>query len=276
MPNMTIEKLSETVGAEIRGVDVDRLLHDDSLPAQLLESLDANGVLLFRQMHLDDQVQVQFCKRLGPVVAVPSHPIPEISVISLDPAKTPVAEYLKGAFDWHIDGTTDEIPNMATVMSAKVINVEDGGTEFASTYAAYDDLTDAEKDRFAGLQVLHSFEAHQRRRNPNPTPEQEAYMKSRPRREHPLVWRHQNGRCSLVLGATVDHVVGMNHGDGRTLLQDLLDRATRPQRVYRHDWIVGDLIIWDNRGLLHRACPYEATSSRELHRTTLVGDEPIQ
>jgi alpha-ketoglutarate-dependent taurine dioxygenase len=279
MGSLTIEMLGDRVGAEIHGIDKDRLLGDDDLPSQLLDALEEHGVLLFRQMHIDDDTQVRFSRRLGPVVAVPSHPIPEISVISLDPAKTPVAEYLKGAFDWHIDGTTndsDNIPNMAGVMSAKVITAEDGGTEFASTYAAYDDLGEKEKSRFAGLQVHHSIYASQRRRLVDPTAEQEAFLKSRPQRDHPLVWKHRDGKCSLVLGASADYVVDMDLDEGRNLLEGLLDRATRPQNVYHHDWTVGDLVIWNNRGLLHRACPYEETSPRELHRTTIQGDEPIQ
>jgi alpha-ketoglutarate-dependent taurine dioxygenase len=279
MPSVTIQNLSDSVGAEICGVDEDRLLHDQDLPRLLLRALDSHGVLLFRGMHLDDHGQVEFSRRLGPLVAVPSHPIPELSVISLDPAKTPVAEYLKGAFDWHIDGTTnadDDIPNMAGVMSAKVITADDGGTEFASTYAAYEDLSEEEKKGFARLRVLHSIHASQRRRLVNPSAEQEAYLKSRPQREHPLVWKHRNGRCSLVLGASADYVVDMDLNEGRDLLQELLDRATRPEQVYHHDWTVGDLLVWDNRGLLHRACLYEETSPRELHRTTIMGDEPIQ
>jgi alpha-ketoglutarate-dependent sulfate ester dioxygenase len=279
MGSLTIEMLSQSVGAEIGGVDQDRLLHDEDLPPQLLGALERYGVLLFRNMEIEDDTQVQFSKRLGPVVAFPSHPIPEISIISLDPTKNRVTEYLKGAFDWHIDGTTndnDDIPNMAGVMSAKVITAEDGGTEFASTYAAYDDLTEEEKKRFAGVRVHHSIYASQRRRLKNPTPEQEAFLKSRPQREHPLVWKHRDGKCSLVMGASADYVVGMDVDEGRSLLEELLDRATRPEQVYHHDWAVGDLLIWDNRGLLHRACHYEETSPRELHRTTIQGDEPIR
>ena len=80
-----------------------------------------------------------------------------------------------------------------------------------------------------------------------------------PAKEHPLVWTHQSGRRSLVLGATTSHVVGMDVDEGRALLDDLLARATTPDRVYRHEWTVGDMVIWDNRGVLHRACPYDPT-----------------
>jgi len=79
-----------------------------------------------------------------------------------------------------------------------------------------------------------------------------------------------------VLGATTDHVVGMSREDGRALLDDLLARATVPERVYRHQWQVGDLVLWDNRGVLHRACRYDPSSPRDMHRTTFSGDEPIQ
>jgi alpha-ketoglutarate-dependent taurine dioxygenase len=90
------------------------------------------------------------------------------------------------------------------------------------------------------------------------------------------VWKHQTGRSSLVLGATADHIEDMDLEEGRSLLADLLARSTTPDRVYRHTWSVGDLVIWDNRGVLHRACPYDATSPRDMHRCTLAGDEPIQ
>ena len=76
--------------------------------------------------------------------------------------------------------------------------------------------------------------------------------------------------------ATADHVVGMDLDEGRSLLAVLLDRATTPDRVYRHEWSVGDLIIWDNTGVMHRVQPYDASSAREMHRTTMSGDEPIQ
>ena len=109
----------------------------------------------------------------------------------------------------------------------------------------------------------------------DPTPEQLGNWRLRRPREHPLVWQRRTGRKSLVLGSTADYVVDMDLEEGRALLADLVRRATRPERVARHDWTVGDMVIWDNTGVLHRVTGHDPTSSRELHRATLVGDEPV-
>ena len=137
-------------------------------------------------------------------------------------------------------------------------------------------LTDDEKERLASVRVVHTIEASQRTANPDPSPEEVALWRRRPPKEHPLVWEHRSGRRSLVLGATTAEVVGMGPEEGRAFLDDLLARATKPENVYRHEWSVGDVVIWDNRGVLHRALPYDSTSPRDMHRTTFAGDEPIQ
>jgi alpha-ketoglutarate-dependent taurine dioxygenase len=280
MATATITKVGDSVGAEVTGVDVDRLLTEEALPGTILDALEENGVLLFRGLHLDPETQVAFCRRLGEVDMSPGHhPVPGIYRVTLDVSKNPVADYLRGTFDWHIDGCTpigDEPPQKATLLSAQEVAEDGGETEFAGTYAAYDNLTDDEKERFSSLRVVHTLEASQRLVTPDPTPEEVARWRQRPAHVHPLVWRHKSGRRSLVIGATTSHVVGMSTEDGRKLLDELLDRATAPELVYRHEWEVGDTVIWDNRGVLHRALRYDLTSSREMLRTTLLGDEPIQ
>jgi len=277
MPVPTTEELTDTVGVRVGGVDRDALLQDDDLPAWVLETLDANGVLVFPQLGLDDEAHVAFSKRLGRVETFKlNRELPELVRISLDPAKTPLAAYFKGTFTWHIDGMTEDVPIMATLLAAHAVATSGGETEFASTYQAYDDLTDDEKERFESLRVVHSFEASQRTQIPDPTPEQVADWRKRPSKVHTLVWTHDSGRKSLVLGATASHVEGWDEDEGRAFLDDLLARATRPERVYRHEWTVGDLVIWDNCGVVHRACPYDTTSPRDMHRTTLYGQEAVK
>ena len=280
-PNtLTVEPLADTVGAEVLDVDADRLAGDDGLAAAVLGALEANGVLVFRGLDLDPEAQVAFCRLLGAVdCSSPNHPVEGIYLVSLDKTRNKSAEYLHATFHWHIDGCTpegDECPQMATVLSAKAVADRGGETEFASTYAAYDDLADHEQVRFGPLRVLHTLEASQRKVHPDPTDEQLAWWRRRKTSVHPLVWTHRDGRRSLVLGASADHVVDLDVDEGRALLDDLLARATRPERVYRHSWSVGDTVIWDNRGVLHRAVPYAAGSPREMLRTTVLGDEPIQ
>jgi alpha-ketoglutarate-dependent taurine dioxygenase len=276
MSAVATRPLAGTVGAEVVGLDCEQLMKDDELPAAVMEALEQNGVLVFRELHIDDETQVAFSKRLDDVgKSEPAAP-PSIYMVSLDPAKSRTAEYTKGTFYWHIDGAQDDVPTKATTLSAKFISTTGGETEFASTYAAYDDLSDEEKARVDGLRVLHSFEASQRLVHPDPTPEELAGWREKPDKVHPLVWRHRSGRRSLVIGVTADHVVGLDLEEGRTLLADLLERATTPDRVYRHRWSVGDLVIWDNTGVMHRVEPYDPSSAREMHRTTMSGDEPIQ
>ncbi|MEV0111376.1 TauD/TfdA dioxygenase family protein [Nocardia sp. NPDC001965] len=280
MTTVTVEKLNHEIGAEVAGLDADRMASDDTVPGLVLDALEANGVLVFRGLNWEPEAQVAFCRKLGEIdTSAGHHPVTGIYRVSLDSSKNSSAGYLRGTFDWHIDGCTprdDVYPQMATVLSARAVAVSGGETEFASTYKAYDRLTDEEKARLATVRVLHSLEASQRPVTPDPSPRLLEYWQNWPTREHPLIWTHKSGRRSLVLGTSTDHVVGMDRAEGRALLDDLLAHTTAPERVYRHEWSVGDTVIWDNRGVIHRAAPYPENSPREMLRTTVLGDEPIQ
>ena len=256
MAVITTEKLGATVGAQVHGVDREQLLHDDDLPAWTLEALEDNGALVFRDLHLDDEAQVVFSRKLGKVEIFGKGEHPEIFRVTLDPAKNPSAQYLRGTFDWHIDGCTDDIPIMATMLSAHAVAESGGETEFASSYEAYD----APRRRREGAARRRPRRAHDRgvaaavQQGPL-RPRRWRTGAGAPPRSTRWCGATAPGRKSLVLGATTDHVVGMDPDEGRALLDDLLDRATTPDRVYRHEWQVGDLVIWDNRGVLHRALP---------------------
>jgi alpha-ketoglutarate-dependent taurine dioxygenase len=281
MSLLTINKLTASVGAEVTGLDSDVLATDEALGTAILDALEDNGVLVFPGLGLGPEAQVAFCRRLGAIdhSSDGHHPVAGIYPVTLDKSKNASADYLRATFDWHIDGctpTNGECPQKATVLSAKQVADRGGETEFANSYAAYEAFRDEEKERFGALRVVHSLEASQRRVHLDPSPELVAKWRSRPTHEHPLVWTHRSGRKSLVLGASADYVVGMDIDEGRALLADLLDRATQPDLVYSHRWSVGDTVIWDNNGVLHRAAPYDRDSPREMLRTTVLGDEPIQ
>ena len=260
--------------------------------AECLEALERYGVLLFPRIGLSDDEQVAFSNNLGEIIPMgPKRAEGTQDVvykITLDPRENPSgAEYLKATIAWHIDGLFDEgPPAKATMLSARRLSATGGQTEFCNTYAAYDDLPESERRQYDTLRVVHSLEASNRSTNPNPTPEEQARWRTAEERrarsgrrgesEHPLVWRHRSGRKSLVLGMSVDHVVGVPIAESRALIEKLTAHATRPEIVYRHEWQVGDLLMWDNCGVMHRATPYEANSGRLMHRTTLYGVERIE
>ncbi len=273
---LSLEKLMPSVGAEVLGVDRERLLADDGLPCAVLAALEEHGVLVFRGLELDDESQAEFCHKLGAVRLFPDHAVPEIYEVSYNP-QNPYAKYVESTVNWHIDGLIESaIPVKATVLSAKAVSERGGDTEFASTYAAFDALSAEERERCLQLRVVHSFVAPRLLLHANPTEEQLADWKARGAREHPLVLTHETGRRSLVLGSSADYVVGMEAAESRALMDELLARATRAERVLRHEWSVGDTVIWDNGGLLHRAIPYDPGSGREMYRTTILGTEPVR
>lgn len=281
MSTITIDPLGTSVGAQVRGVDRERLLEDDELPAALLDALEEVGVLVFRGLHLDPETQVAFCRKLGPIEENEgSYEVKGIYRVTLDKATSAFADYLRGNFGWHIDGLTPTVtehpPPMATMLTAEVVAADGGDTEFVSTYAAYDALSEEEKEAFADLWVFHTMEAGILRFIPDPTPEHLERLTSQPTKVHPLIWNHRSGRRSVVIGGTSDHVLDMPLEEGRALLADLVERATVPERVYRHEWAPGDTILWDNRGLLHRVTEFDTTKPREMLRTTVLGQEDTQ
>lgn len=277
---ITCEPLAATVGAEVRGLDAAQLTNDGAIAGAIAGALEQYGVLVFRGLHLHPDDQVAFGRRLGEIDYEPGHhPVRGIYRVTLDKSKNASADYLKATFQWHMDGCTPlrgEPPQKATILSAREVAAVGGETEFASTYAGYQALSDEEKQQLGSLRVVHTLEASQRSVTPDPTPQQLERWRNRPTSTHPLVWTHRSGRRSLVIGIHASHVVGLGLDEGRALLRDLLDRTTARERVYRHQWSVGDTVIWDNTGVVHRAAPYDASSPRELLRTTVFGDEPIR
>jgi alpha-ketoglutarate-dependent taurine dioxygenase len=141
----------------------------------------------------------------------------------------------------------------------------------------YEDLPEAEQKFLDGLEVVHSGETIQRLAFPDPTPEQLAAWGEGavPPRQHPLVWQHRSGRKSLLLAYSAKYITGMERAESDALLARLLAWAEQPHYIYHHDWRVGDLLIWDNTGTMHRVVPFDLDCGRFLHRVTLLGEEQI-
>ena len=270
--------ITPTIGLEITGMAAGDLLSPGAA-AEAQRALDEHGVVVYREIHVSDDELVAFSRMLGTLVVQPTgeHRYPEIQTITLDPTKTNalLASYRQGNFHWHIDGATDAVPQKATLLTAREVDPAGGDTEFANAYAAYLALPQAHRDEIDGLRVEHSFAHAQSLANPEATDEQRAGWDRVPSRIHPLVWTRQSGRRSLVLGATAGKVVGWPADRSRALLNRLLEWCTQPQFTLRHSWRRGDLVMWDNTGMLHRALPFEPSSMRLMHRTTLAGQEPV-
>jgi alpha-ketoglutarate-dependent taurine dioxygenase len=239
---------------------------------EIRELLEQRGVIVIRKINFTDEQQLVFARTLGGVIDQGDKGIMKIT---LDPKENPMADYLRGTVLWHIDGFGDDIPTLSSMLSARRISPKGGQTEFANTYAAFDDLPEKRKQDLQRLRVVHTMIATQRDVFPNPTVEQRAAWARFPDKVHPLVWTHRSGRKSLVLGSSASHVVGMGMEEGRALLDELLAWATQSKFVYRHEWSVGDFVMWDNTGCMHRVEAYPADSGRMMHRTTLVGEEAI-
>lgn len=269
---MTVEvtNLTARIGTELK-LDAETLasgVHGE----EIRELLEQRGVLVARGLHMTNEQQLAFSESIGTV-----QPQGEGGVfkVTIDPSVNPGAEYIKGAFHWHIDGASDDIPNFAATLSAQTLSTTGGSTHFANTYAAWEDLPEEEKTGYQDLRVVHSFETAQRYVNPEPTSRELAFWQARTPKVHPLVWKHKSGRRSLVLGSTASYIEGMDPAQGRLLLTRLREWATQPQFVYVHRWTPGDLLIWDNTGTMHRVDPYPLEENRLMHRTTIVPQEEL-
>lgn len=279
----TVELTTHT-GSEIK-IAKDTLL-SGAHAAEIRALLTQRGILLIRGVGLDDDELRALSRQLGDLRlggakrgadgATLREGEEGVLKVSLDEKVNPdYARFLIGNHLWHMDGTYEEVPPFATLFTPYRLSKTGGDTMFASTYAAYADLPDEEKAVLDGLRVVHTMQAALFPAKRDCTPEEFAVWSSYPQRSHPLVWHHRSGRKSLALSTSAAYVEGMHPAESHDLLQRLMAHATQEKYTYRHKWQLGDLVIWDNTGLMHRVLPFDRESGREFHRCTLNGEEPI-
>jgi alpha-ketoglutarate-dependent taurine dioxygenase len=276
--------LSPRMGSQVHIAKTDLL--SGACAGKIRALLDRRGVLLFRAIAPSDEELRIIARTLGDLRlgatkrGADGKTLNEgeegVMKISLDAKVNPeYARFLPGNHLWHMDGTYEEIPPLATLFTPFRLSKTGGDTCFANTYAAYEDLPANEKESLEKLRVVHTMQAALFPAMRDCTPEEFAVWHSYPRRSHPLVWHHRSGRKSLVLSTSGAWVEGMHPAQSHDLLERLMRHATQDQYVYRHKWQLGDLVIWDNTGAMHRVLPFDKESGREFHRATLNGEEPI-
>jgi alpha-ketoglutarate-dependent taurine dioxygenase len=274
--SITIEAIKPHIGAIVH---LDRAaLLDDEVAKRCLEALDARDVLVFPRLGLNDAEQLALTDRLGARVnfmrSAPgsNSSAQDVYKVTLDPKINTEPEYVLGTFFWHMDGMpiVNIPPPKATLLSARRLAPKGGQTEFASTRAAYESFSAAEKTELEALRAVHSGRAGVRRVFANEK-ELAQIRIGTIEGERPIVWTSKSGRKSLLIGETADRIVGMPLAEGRALLARLLERAAQAEFTYRHEWQEGDLVIWNNCAALHRVVPYASDSGRTMHRTSLAG-----
>ena len=275
-------RLTPHFAAEIDGADITRPL-DDATWAEIRAAFEEHSILVFRGRTLDAETQIAFSHRFGSLEVTrsmnPAAGTPFARQSNLDiktgefiPADDRRMIYQLANMLWHSDSSFKPVPALCSLLSARIIPPEGGATEFASTRCAYPALPEDMKRRVAGAIAVHDFSWSRDQIRPGFfTAEERATY---PPVRHPLVRTNPvNGRPALFLGAHASHIEGMPIEEGRALLKALLDHVTQPQFRYRHEWREGDLVVWDNRCVLHRATPYDSTRyKRLLQRTTVSGD----
>jgi alpha-ketoglutarate-dependent taurine dioxygenase len=279
--SITFEDIKPQIGSTVHVDSRDELFTEEAAQA-FRAKLEERGVLVFPQIGLNDEEQLRFTDLLGDRIKLTrdsstQETDEDVYQVTLDAKINRQPEYVLGTFFYHMDGiTVDMPPPLATLLSARQVAPKGGETEFASTYAAYEHLPEAEKQAIEGLRVKHSVASSLRPiADAIPEADRERVTSIGLIHEHPLVWTRKSGRKSLVIGSSADSVVGIPLIHGRALIARLNEWAGQPDFSLRHTWQVGDFVVWDNTGALHRALPYDFDSGRMMHRTSIAGSESV-
>lgn len=277
-----VNPLSTIAGAEVVGLDLSQPF-DDAVLGTILDAFTKHHVLAFRDQNLTDDQQMAMTKRFGEPEGhvfrtASGKQSPKVHLVSnLDADGKPSSKpFTFGSFYWHTDKSYHDVPSFATFLHARELPPEGGDTEFANMLMAYDALDSEMRARIASRRAVHSWEAN--RRNSGNRPATEKEKQEKPPVSHPIVRTHPDrNRKSLYLGIHTSHVEEMPTKDGEGLLNDLLTHATQRRFVYVHKWRPGDLVMWDNRCLLHRVIGnYDMDKYRRvMHRTVVKGVVPV-
>lgn len=275
--------LSESIGVEVRGVDLHAPLPGETFAA-LRQALSENSLLLFRGQRVSPEAQIAFSRRLGPLehhvlsqFNLPGHP--EIYVVSNIVENGRHIGAHGGSKEYHSDLAYMAEPSLGSVFRCVECPAEGGETAFASMFAAYDALPDSLRRKVEGRTAVYDYVwSYERRHLARRGPLTEEQKAKTPPVEQPAVRVHpETGRKALfVSDIWVRRFDGMGEEESQALARDLVDFATQPKFVYTHPWRPDDILVWDNRSSMHKACPFDEENSRRLmYRTTVKGDRPI-
>jgi taurine dioxygenase/alpha-ketoglutarate-dependent 2,4-dichlorophenoxyacetate dioxygenase len=289
---LEVHPISPALGVEVIGLDVSRPLDDETL-GLVKQLFETHHLLCFRDQHLSPEQQIAFSRQFGEL-----EPFPEADKTKEAPVVYHVANvstdgvllgsrhvqsiYQKVNARWHTDSSYRAIPSLASIMYGIEVMPEDaqgGETEFSNMFAAYDALSDEMKHRLEPLHMVHYYEFGRRLFEELP-PVPHAERSLVPPVTHPVIRVHpdRGNRRSLFFTTNAGNEIGgMSLEDGQALHRKLASHVSRPEFCYKHRWRAGDLVMWDNRCLLHRARGYDMDRYRRVfRRTTVAGAGPIR
>jgi len=281
---LSIRQIGPTFGAEIGGIPI----HGDVSPelmAQFISALHRYRVLIVPGLDLAPADLVAFSRRLGPLEihsrfenTLPAHR--EVFCVGNVERDGMKASFNRGVEQWHADSSYRETPSDASLFYAEIVPEEGGDTLFADATAAWRALGPEMRARIEGLYGVHSLETLRQwglRHNPERGRNVDNQAAEFPPVRQPLVRRHPvTGAKSLyVCPAVISHIEGLDAAEGAALIETLIAHVTQPRFVYAHRWHKGDLVMWDNRAVLHTASLFDHTRyQRLMYRTTVAGNAP--
>jgi len=286
--NMSIRQIHPVFVGEVSGVDITRPLSSDEVAA-IEAGMDRDAVLVFRDQRITDEQQMAFSRNFGALedarggnITKPEDKrlqvgMNDVSNLGRDgrplDRDSRVRLFNLGNMLWHSDSSFRAVPAKYSLLSARVVNPVGGNTEFADMRAAYDARDAPTKAQIEDLVCEHSLMYSRGSLGMLDYSEEERAM-FRPVRQRLVRTDPVTGRKSLYLSSHAGGIVGLPMTEARILLRELNEHATQPKFVYVHTWRPWDLVMWDNRQMMHRVRRYDESQPRDMRRTTVAGDAP--
>ena len=274
MADLHTSPLTARFGVEIHGLDLCDVTADH-LFADIRSAFEAHSALLFRQQDLDPETHMRLAQLFGPMEdrypeerqKGEGYKIPEVSNVRADGSVSDEMDLhtlnLKSNMLWHADSTFLPTPALTNILTAKVVTSTGGATELASTRAAFADMSEEKQAKLRVTRLRHHY-AHSRARI-SPELAKLPMFNKWPETQWPAVWKNPvNGLEAVYVASHAFAVEGMDADEGAAFIDDLVEWCTRPQYVYSHQWQVGDVLIWDQRAVLHRGTPWPWEEPRKL------------
>ncbi|MBV8187559.1 MAG: TauD/TfdA family dioxygenase [Alphaproteobacteria bacterium] len=285
---ITVKPRHPALGAEILGIDMRQPIDAATVQA-VSDAWMKHLVLVFPDQRVSDAEHVAFTRKFGEPeifhqtsLHLRSDRVREIFLVSnvdeqdrlMTPAE-PSQKQLSSSRQWHTDSSYRPMPSVGSLLHGIEISRTGGITQFINMYMVYDDLPEGLRKQVEGRKARHDFGMLSRVvGSPPPTAEEQAAM---PPVWHPMVRCHPvTGRKSLYISSIYnDAIEGMADGPARRLIEELTEFAAQPKYMYRHVWEPHDVVMWDNRCTVHAVTPHDPGERRVMHRTTIVGREPV-